>query len=89
VAARLYNEVVLNFERDESLRLTSENDNISVKEKEEKHEITFTVRRKVHIRIEPKIYYTPFEKLELFLPITIQQLPAKTMLNPPIKKNSL
>jgi hypothetical protein len=36
------------------------------------------------MRIEPEIHFTPFEKLNLIFPITIQQLPAKTMSNPPV-----
>ncbi len=36
------------------------------------------------MRIEPEIHFTPFEKLNLIFPITIQQLPAKTMFNPPV-----
>jgi hypothetical protein len=51
IAHRLYKEVILNFERDQSLKLTPENDNISVKEKEQQSEITFTVRKKVSMRI--------------------------------------
>ena len=38
------------------------------------------------MRILPDIHYTPFEKLYLILPITIQQVPAKTMCNPPVKR---
>ncbi len=80
VANRLNKEVVLNFERDEPLRLTAmDSDHVSVKEDEEKSYITFTVRKKFHMKIESDVYYTPFERLDLLFPVTIQQMTVSTI----------
>ncbi len=80
VAIRLTKDVVLNFERDEPLRLVAiDSDHVSIKEDENKSYITFTIRRKFHVKIEGDVYHTPFEKLDLLFPITIQQITAATI----------
>lgn len=71
---------MLNFERDEPLRLTADDfDHVSIKEEEQKSYITFTVRRKFRMKIESDVAYTPFERLDLLFPVTIQQITAVTI----------
>lgn len=54
-------------------------DHVSIKEEEHKGYITFTVRRKFRVKIESDVQYTPFERLDLLFPVTIQQLTVATI----------
>jgi hypothetical protein len=46
--------------------------------KPDKHEITFTVRKLFHLRIDSDVFWSPFEIINLILSITVQ--PVETPL---------
>lgn len=65
--------MILRFNRDEALVLDDSNTEVNVKQNEP-GVFTYTVRKLINTGIDPDIFFSPFEIINLIMSITVQSI---------------